>query len=380
MAMPKDMGRSRPFRSRLYGWLRLIHLWFTLPAAVPLLVLSLSGAFLVYGHEIEKALAPEIWTLRPQGPRQSFDALLDRVRAQAPDVRVWSIAPGRRPEDAWVLWLADGAGVINLDPYTGDVLARYRPHSTVNGIVTALHRWLLVDGPARPWVRHAVSGTALLLMAQVVTGLWMWGLPARRWRNATPDFSHGPRLAVLRLHQFSGLVTAALLLLVAFTGISLYWIAPTRTLVEAVAGNRIAQALPTDRPGLAPIADLEGAVTLAVSAMPDARLLYVKVPSRPGEPALVTVRTPNSMVPSQLLVGSDPATILEVRDGSKASSATWFWEIRYRLHIGDFAGDGFGGIVVRGLWFLLALMPAFFAATGLWLWLKRRGMRGYSTG
>lgn len=366
-------GRRTPSRARLYGWLRSLHLWLTALTAVPLLVLSLSGAFLVYGHEIQKALEPEVWRVEPRGERLPVATLLARVREQAPDVRVWSMGTGEGAGDAWVLWLADGAGVINLDPYTGTVLRRYHPHGTVNGVVTALHRWLLVDGPARPWVRHAVSAASLVLMVQVVLGVWLWWLPARRWRNATPDFSRGARLAVFRLHQCAGLATAVLMLVVAFTGISLWWIAPTRALVETATGTAVGKPIRPDAVAHAPVPDLDRALAVARVAVPDGRLMHFRVPQKAGEPLMATFGTPGTSTPSQILVGGEPPAVLSIRDGREASAATWFWEIRYRLHMGDFAGDGVVGGLVRALWVALALMPAAFVISGLWLWMKRRG-------
>ncbi|MEX0759391.1 MAG: PepSY domain-containing protein [Tistlia sp.] len=40
---------------------------------------------------------------------------------------------------------------------------------------------------------------------------------------------------------------------------------------------------------------------------------------------------------------------------------------RYPIHIGDFAGP-----VVRALWVIVALLPAAFVVSGLWLHLDRR--------
>lgn len=364
--------RGRPLRQRLHLWLRHLHLWLTAAAAVPLLVLSLSGAVLVFGHEIDKALEPAIWRVEPRGEPLAVDAVIDHVRRQVPSVRVWSIGQGREPGDAWVLWLAAGAGVVTVDPYTGTVLRHYNPQGTVNGVVTALHRWLLVDGPARSWVRHAVSAASLVLIIQVVLGVWMWWIPARRWRNATPDFSRGARLAVFRLHQCAGLVTAALMVLVAFTGMSLYWITPTRAVVEAVAGSAVTMPPKPDHTGLAPLAGLDRALAVARLTVPDGRLLHFRVPQKPGEPLIAAFATADTATPTHVVVGEEPPTVVERRDGRSVSGASWFWDIRYRLHIGDFAGTGALGTAVRAVWVVVALMPAAFVISGLWLWVKRR--------
>ena len=50
-----------------------------------------------------------------------------------------------------------------------------------------------------------------------------------------------------------------------------------------------------------------------------------------------------------------------------ATAATWIWQMRYPLHVGEFAGP-----VVRMLWVLVALMPAAFVISGFWLYGSRR--------
>ena len=47
----------------LYRWLRRIHLALFMVSALPLLMLSLTGALLVYGPELQEAIEPEIWVV-----------------------------------------------------------------------------------------------------------------------------------------------------------------------------------------------------------------------------------------------------------------------------------------------------------------------------
>ncbi|HEY9567912.1 MAG TPA: PepSY domain-containing protein, partial [Thalassobaculum sp.] len=89
----------------LYRCLRRIHLALFLLSAAPLLVASLTGALLVYGPELQEALEPEIWAVEPRGAPLPVRTLLERVGAQRPDLRVWSVAFDPRPDRAWRLWL-----------------------------------------------------------------------------------------------------------------------------------------------------------------------------------------------------------------------------------------------------------------------------------
>lgn len=352
----------------LYRWLRRIHLALFLVSAVPLTLSSLTGALLVYGPELQEALEPEIWLVEPRGAPLPVRALLARVEAQRPDLRVWSVAFDERPDRAWRLWLAGGQGAANVDPYDGRVLAQYHPNRTAQGIVTALHRRWLVDGKELgSWARHAVSAVALALMLQVLVGIGIWLTPPRRLARLQVDFGKRPRLVVLRLHQLAGVVTALLLLTVAFTGLAMWWQAPAKVVIETATGGPVDEQPDLPKAGLAAIADLDEAVRAGMAAFPEARLRHLRVPGRAGDVAVLHLDTPEVAPPSRVWVGDDPPRILAVRDGAAANAATWIWQMRYPLHVGEFAGP-----VVRAAWVLVALMPAAFVATGLWLYGNRR--------
>lgn len=352
----------------LYRWLRRIHLALFLLSAVPLTLLSLTGALLVYGPELQEALEPEIWIVEPRGAPLPVRTLLDRVGAQRPDLRIWSVALDERPDRAWRLWLGGGQGAANVDPYDGRVLAHYQPNRNFQGVVTALHRrWLVNDKDASPWARHAVSAVAVALMLQVLVGVGIWLTPPRRLARLKVDFTKRPRLVVIRLHQLAGVATALLLLAVAFTGIAMWWHAPAQAVIEAATGSRVDDQPDIPKDGLAGIADLDAAVRVGQAAFPGARLRHLRVPGRAGDVAVLHLEGQGVGPPSRVWVGDDPPRVLAVRDGGAANAATWLWQMRYPLHVGEFAGP-----VVRALWVLVALMPAAFVATGLWLYGNRR--------
>lgn len=352
----------------LYRLLRRIHLALFLLTAAPLMVLSLTGALLVYGPELQAALEPGIWKVEPRGARLPLRELLARVEDQRPELKVWSVALDPAPDRAWRLWLADGQGAVNVDPHDGRVLARYHPNRNAQGIVTALHRrWLVDNKTAAPWVRHAVSAVALALMLQVLVGVAIWLTPPRRLARLRVGFTQRPRMVLVRLHQLSGVVTALLLLTVAFTGLAMYWHDPARMVIEAVTGSRIDERPGLERDDLAAIADLDTAVAVGQAAFPEARLRHLRLPARPGDVAVLHLEGRWLDPPSRAWVGDHPPRVLAVRDGAAASAATWIWQMRYPLHVGEFAGP-----VVRAIWVLVALMPVAFVTTGLWLYGSRR--------
>ncbi len=353
-----------------YSWLRTAHLWLSLLAAGPLLLLSLTGVLLVYGQELQDLVQPERWTVERPAPDAGplgYQELLARIAEQKPEVRVWSFGLGKSDAEAWKLWLADGAGVLNLDPYTGEILDHYRNDDSPYGFVVALHRrWLTSDSTITPWIRHFISAITLVLIAQMAVGLWMWLLPPKRLARLKVDFRRTPRAVVLRLHQLAGVATSLILATVAVTGMSLYWHDTMEAVVETVTGQEVAKTGEPDMAGVADIADLDAAVAVGQAAFPDSRLQHFRAP-QPGKPLSMGLKPDDGLMAHRVWVGDEPPRVLAVERGDDVNAATWFWRARYWIHIGDFAGP-----VVRALWLLVALLPAGFVVSGLWLWLDRR--------
>ena len=357
-------------KASIYRFLARLHLAVALVTALPLAVTSVTGALLVFGHELESLIRPPATVAAREGKVLTFSELLARVEAQRPDARVWAIvpAPGAAPGSPTRMWLKGGKGIFEVDPWSGEIVDAYDPADTPYNIVRALHRRWMVDGkPESDWSRTAISVTALFLMLQVMLGIWMWALPARPFRRLKPVFRRNSRLGWQRLHMASGVVTSLMLLVIAFTGFSMYWADSTRAIVDFALPGEVTQHSEPGTKGVAPVRDLDEAVTLAHRLIPDAEVASVRPQNKPGVPVHVGLRSPGSAVNSRVWVGDEPPRVLAFYDGRKASVAMRFWHFRYWLHIGDFAG-----LPVRILWVVVALMPLAFIASGLWLWRDRR--------
>ncbi|MEX2643450.1 MAG: PepSY-associated TM helix domain-containing protein [Acetobacterales bacterium] len=354
-------------RFSIYKLLRGIHLWLTLIFAVPVFVLSITGAILVFGEELQSLISPDTHKVAPGGERLSQTELLAEIRRQKSEMGVWSVSIKSEPDEAWSMWLRDGAGVLNVDPYTGRVLDHYYPVETFRGWVTGLHRRFLAEGESARWVRHGVSAITLVLLVQVLLGLWIWAIPRNRLQRLKVGGGMQARLLVLRLHNLTGVVAALLLVLILFTGMSIYWHAPTRAVVEGLTGSEVTEPLRPDTQGLAPVADLDAALAVGRAAVPDGTLKFYRPPGRPGAPVIMNFERPGTVFHTKAWVGDAPPRVIAVDESQGATAAGAFWHIRYQIHMGTF-----GGWPIKMLWVVLALMPPAFIGTGLWLYWQRR--------
>lgn len=351
--------------------LRKFHFILALVLAVPLTISSITGALLVYGAELQRLVSPaELWTVEPGERALPLQDILASVSQQRPDFKVWSLSVSEDNALPYRAWLSGGKGAISIDQYTGRILHHFDPDHTVEGWITALHRRWLSEGSLSRWVRHAVALTALLLIVELVLGVLLWLVPPRPFSRLALSRKFSLRYNVLRLHQLSGLVTALVLVVIAFTGMSFYWDKPVRKMVEGVFGEKVLNPTPPAFTDLKPLSDMGEALRLAREQIPQGRVSRIQPPDREDKPALIVISTDNQTQPSQVWVGDNPARVLYLFDGRKPGTVSWLWVLRYDIHYGHFAGDW-----LRPIWVVVALSPAAFVISGIWLYLKRRRPR-----
>lgn len=354
-----------------YRLLRKIHFYTALVLAIPLTVLSITGTLLVYGPEIQRMLSPDAWMVKPVGEMLPLEEVLHNVEMQRPDLRVWSFSVTQEPDIPHSAWLAAGAGQINVDPYTGEILLHYKQGDTFESWVIALHRRWLTSGDTAYWVRHGVSAVALLLICELIFGFWLWLKPAKPFKRLKVKSSYRIQLKILRIHQFTGVITGLFLLTIAFTGLAMYWTPPAKYIVGALMPGDIEQPTPPKVETLPKLsASITDALELAQKVMPEGKLRHMRPPESANGIAMFTFFGEGDTVPTQVWVGDHPPRVLYHHDGRQANAATWLWHLKYYIHIGDFAGP-----LVRALWVLIALMPTAFVFTGIWMHLRRKNLR-----
>lgn len=220
-------------------WALKLHKWLGLMLAVPLVVLGLSGAALVWDGALGRLAHPQRYAT-------SGAARLPTGRYAAA-VR---LAPGERLQQ---LVLPSGGGpviatvsggpapmLVYLDPPTARVLDRAPAASGAGHWVRAVHASLLLPGG-----RAIVGALGVALALVAVTGLWLWWPAGGGWRRALrwrrrPDMD-------ANLHQFAGFWATLPLLVLAGTGAGLSFAAlPGGATQHPATSKPVAARLPVD--------------------------------------------------------------------------------------------------------------------------------------
>jgi len=286
-----------------------LHLGVALLAGASLLLVSLSGAALVFRVELDDAVFGGPVRVPTGRARAPLPALLEAGQAAHPRLAPLTLTLPERDGQPARLRLAGPAGEaveVLLDPASARVLgSRWLERSPLHAL-RALHTELYLGGRGR----FVVGGLGLLLVLQGATGLFLWWPFTRRLSRGF-TIRRGRRWRVLGydLHKVIGIVSLAFHVPVALTG----------------------------------------------------ALLALPASAGPAPAGLVEVREPDGNV-ARLDRRSGTMTI--VRDPRQ--NDTRVWALAETLHEGRF-----GGLPSRWLYVAGGLTPVALALTGLGIWLGR---------
>jgi len=204
--------------------------------------MSLSGSAIVFRHEMDHALCPEIILVKPLGARMS-DAELTRAAQRALERRFAlrstriEVRGPRAPGAAVEVWYFSERGRSErvLDPYTGQDLgdATACEPKFVSGLAE-LHDNLLGGNAGR-----MVNGIGAVVLALLcLTGVVLWWPGRGRWRRSITlrrnvDWRHFTR----DLHSVLGFWTFALMLMWAISGIYLGFPSALSALGDVLAAH-----------------------------------------------------------------------------------------------------------------------------------------------
>lgn len=330
------------------------------------MTLSLSGALLSFGKEIQSSLFPDRWTVTPEKHPAKLEPLISQLHhlASLDNTRIRQLNLSQNPESVWTLQLENGRQ-WNINPYTGDILCRFERGSDFYSTVLYLHRWLLLsDTSYQTWARHIISIAATVLIIQTILGSLLWLKPRKRALKRLKFRRHSStRANITQWHLILGALSGLLISLIAYTGIGFNWPVVGK-LLEWGSISHI-EPRPAHSPTtLGGIDRWSLALKNGLTSMPDAQLHRIYFPLAVNDPIALRLKNPAEFHPfSYVWLDGGNGEVLGHYDASKASRATRLWNFKYKLHIGDFAG-----VPIRLMWLLLSLLPTFFVISGLWLW------------
>jgi len=352
--------------------------------AVPISLVALTGAVLVFGHEIDAALNPgllrvtvpsagaeyrpvaELIAAAKQGAR-SGDRITTFVFPRGPGAPALILFAGRRPGGD-----ADDEFDVYVDPWSGRLLGGRIWTSgtswTEEPFVSALydfHQSLLI--PLRG--RALVGILAFAAILSLGTGFLVWLPVGGQWLHAFAIAWRASQRRVLRdVHRAIGFYLLPVSFVLLLTGLSFNLPRQFTAVVELLPHDDPAAALSTSATD-APVIDAGRALDAARQAFPDGRLRMVDFPAGKRDAFVVTqaITAMGLNTTRTIFVDQRSAAIVGVFDGAQGRAGTAVFRWALPLHSGSAAGwPGRLLVLIAGL-----AIPTL-AVTGVVQWRKNR--------
>jgi uncharacterized iron-regulated membrane protein len=333
------------------------HRWVGLIAALYILVISISGAALVYRINLQRAFHPHLFTAASGVPADAA-TIMESVARAYPDHRLSGVdAPTTsRPTYLAYVTLPGAFKTVLIEPITARVLGELPERSAVR-VLQELHYDLLSGRTGR-----IVNGTGALAIAFLaVTGASEWW---RRGRNRQRG-----RLA-REVHRTTGIFGLVLILMWAITGAYFAFPSAFRAIIGSVSPLTAARTPQSEIRRGSSVPTWRQIIDAARRRHPDLHVARVVLPF--GERASWLVMfarlqpTPAYTELESVFVDQYSGAVIDM-----AAQRTSFGDRVMRamapLHVGSF-----GGTSTRVAWFLFGLAPAVLVVTGTLLWAQRR--------
>lgn len=206
--------------TRLMHWL---HKWTGLISGINILILSVTGAYLVFDVDIDRAFAAPrgavVLTIDPHGATP-YQAAIDGIVARHPNVKPTMLYRSKHEEDVYELGFAggEGAGAYRLNRVTGEV------YPSTPGKATAFNRFIFIlhDNLFLGQKGSIFLGlVGILFLVSTVTGIFIYGPFMKPALSGILRWDLGVRRYTAELHKLLGCLSLAFNVIIAVTGIML---------------------------------------------------------------------------------------------------------------------------------------------------------------
>lgn len=383
---------------KLWNMLHALHLYSGLVIGAFLVLIALTGSIIAFNHEIDRALNPELLTVKPGGERRSLSEIAATAKAVYPDKPLAFIRPPDKADDVYVAGFKtpkEGAGsksccsgfnwfYVMLDPYTGKVTGQ-RDHShyelTRPGfthLMSKLHGNLLL-GETGKTVVGLVSLAWLIL---ILIGVYLWWPGVNKIKMALSiKRKAGSARFIFDLHRAFGMYSLVVMVVLAFSGV--YFIFPgyVKPMVAAFSPVSQKEAAHESQPvGGQSQLTVDAAVVIAQTRFPGAVLKTVGLPKDDNGSYAITFRQEDEVKrprggKSTVWVDQYSGTVLAERDAQKMNGGDTFLNWQMPLHSGSAFGMA-GRIIIC----LSGLICTLLVTTGTLVWLRKRRNKAVKVG
>jgi uncharacterized iron-regulated membrane protein len=345
-----------------------VHRWAGLIAGGYVLVISVTGAALVFRVDLQRAMHPHLFTPRTAGALADPVTIMESVSRAYPGHNLSGVDAPTTARPTYLAYVTTPGqfATVLIDPVSADVLGELPDRSLVRTLQD-LHYDLLAGRTGR--MVNGAGAAAIVLMC--ITGVCIWW-PGRKawWRAMTVDVSRRGQRLLWELHRAAGIWSVLLILMWAITGMYFAFPSFARSLIAAVS-----PLTPNRAPASsAPIAGATSPswremLAIAQREHPGGHVARVVLPfgERGAFLVMFADRSPTPAFAQLDSVYLDRLSGARLRtDVTARTIGDTIVSVMAPAHIGSF-----GGVPIRIIWFVFGLMPALLVVTGVAVWFSR---------
>ncbi len=357
------------------------HRWLGLIGGIVVVLIGLTGSFIVFYREIDAALNPALYAPAAGEQRVPLSEVVRAAGAVDPAPIATILAPDR----TWPVWVVihshetqkgryPNRWTTMVDPSNGTVLGRRDYANAFALTVYRLHFTLLLY---EWWGKELVGVIGFVLLGLSISGLCLWWpRPGRFWRSVTLRKGVSFLRLVSDIHGAVGFWALLVLLMISITGIGIVFPNVVRPVIGLLSqpapelSPRIEALPPAGTPLLSP----DAIVRIAQEAKPGVAVAMLSPPTAARNLWRVQFR-PSSADPAVRSRGAiwiDPWTGAVVHDRTTGTMSLADRYLAEQLWLHN--GATFG-LVGRLLVFTAGFAPLALFVTGLVLWSRKRSAR-----
>jgi uncharacterized iron-regulated membrane protein len=350
-----------------------IHSYLALLVLLPVLIVSSTGAILVFKAELDAWLLPGVaaFSYSSAPARGDLNVSVNHIEQSLPDyvIGTWELFDDGREADR-VFLFKKGTGdwfKIHYDPFANTILDQPQAlNSQLTDWLVLLHYTFLLNdfgGEAGTLVGLVV---AILLIALAITGLIIhrkfWRqLLTLRWRKSA-------RVVNGDIHRLAGVWGAPVVLILGLTGAYFNTVEFYHEAIE----HAHEEPLLLEQKLHSPTLDVQHLYEASKSHVPGFTPTYLMFPFEQAQQFTIFGFQPDanplaSNYATAVTFDKHTGAFLSAYQGPEAPVLAQLTDSFRELHFGSF-----GGLAIKILWSVLGFTPCILALTGFYLWLKRQ--------
>ena len=332
-----------------------------------------AGLPLIFSHEIQHwlhaDLAPK--AMPATTPKASLDQVLTTARNAEPGQTVQFISADPEDDRLWFVTLAatldaeENQRDLMIDSRTAALIGKPKFDQGLLSILMRLHVDLFAGVPGS----LLLGAMGLLLVVAIVSGVVLYAPFVRKLTFGTVRHDAAAQTKWLDLHNLLGVVCLVWMLVVSLTGVINTLGQPLLKLWQITeVADRVAPY--RHLPAPTKLGSVQTAVAAAQAVEPSMHVFFVAFPgtafsSTHHYSIFMHGNTPlTKRLFKPVLVDAQTSQVTDHR------AMPWYMTVLFvsqPLHFGDY-----GGIGIKIIWALLAVLTIMVLASGLYLWAKKR--------